>query len=351
MSNLVKNLAAVLIAILVCFGSLEIGFRLYFHNALDSYDKYRNIHLLPESGRVYGLQPKLPPPVKTNSLGFRGEEFTQTKPENTYRILMLGDSVIFGTGVDWDETVPYYLQSTLNANNKGLNIEVINLGIAGYNTSQEVATLREVGLALSPDLILLNICLNDSDPVKQVTKAGLRNTAEIGSIWDINLRTLVDSSYFLTFVKHQLLGALDESSYLYRALNSPDLFINNRVGETGWKIMKQDMETLLEITQKNNIPLGAIIYPYNSQIEERDDKHLPQIDLEAFWKTRQIPALNPIDVYRNAEQDMFSDSAVHLSPYGAARVADAISEFLTTSGFLPANKTASDREPRNLGLR
>ena len=42
-----------------------------------------------------------------NSLGFRGPEFSEIKPSNTYRIFMVGGSTMFGAGASSDEaTIP-----------------------------------------------------------------------------------------------------------------------------------------------------------------------------------------------------------------------------------------------------
>ena len=42
------------------------------------------------------------------------------------------------------------------------NTEVLNFGVSGYNTQQEVETLREKGLRYSPDLVVLAVCVNDA---------------------------------------------------------------------------------------------------------------------------------------------------------------------------------------------
>ena len=46
-----------------------------------------------------------------NNLGFRGTEFSEIKPSNTYRIFMVGGSTMFGSGESSDETtIPGILQ-------------------------------------------------------------------------------------------------------------------------------------------------------------------------------------------------------------------------------------------------
>ena len=39
--------------------------------------------------------------------------------------------------------------------------EIINTGVPGYNTVMEVATMRAKGLALEPDIVILNVVTND----------------------------------------------------------------------------------------------------------------------------------------------------------------------------------------------
>ena len=54
--------------------------------------------------------------VNINSLGFRGTEFTEIKPNNTFRIFLIGGSQMFGTGSTSDDTTPSAL---LPPNTKG----------------------------------------------------------------------------------------------------------------------------------------------------------------------------------------------------------------------------------------
>ena len=42
--------------------------------------------------------------IRTNSMGVRDREYDKKKPENTYRIIGLGDSVTFGANIDENET-------------------------------------------------------------------------------------------------------------------------------------------------------------------------------------------------------------------------------------------------------
>jgi lysophospholipase L1-like esterase len=102
-------------------------------------------------------------PGTSNSLGFRDREHTLEKPRGTYRIAVLGDSIAAGYGVERTEDVfPARLETNLHR--AGLPVEVLNFAVSGYNTEQEVETLRTRALAFAPDLVVVAYCHNDTRP-------------------------------------------------------------------------------------------------------------------------------------------------------------------------------------------
>jgi lysophospholipase L1-like esterase len=97
-----------------------------------------------------------------NSAGFRDYERQIPKPENHKRIIFLGDSTTAGNGVaELSQVFTAKLEEKLNGSSTDGRIEVLNLGVGGYQTLQEVETLREKGLKYEPDLVYLVFCLND----------------------------------------------------------------------------------------------------------------------------------------------------------------------------------------------
>jgi lysophospholipase L1-like esterase len=117
---------------------------------------------LPDSARAYALRPGLGPPFGTNAHGFRGEPVDVAKPAGVRRIVMLGDSITFGNSVAWNQTFSYVLQQILNERAGRREFEVLNLGVSGYNTAGSSYAAR-ARPQFSPDVIVLNVCLNDSD--------------------------------------------------------------------------------------------------------------------------------------------------------------------------------------------
>lgn len=102
--------------------------------------------------------------ISVNSDGFRGPEYPIVKPDNTFRIIMLGDSKTFSFMLPQTDTLAIQLEALLNQNSQSLHYEVLNFGVEGYNTLQELEQLKTKGLKYNPDLIILNYVLNDPEP-------------------------------------------------------------------------------------------------------------------------------------------------------------------------------------------
>jgi len=98
---------------------------------------------------------------RVNAQGFRANHDVQLEKRGKRRILLLGDSVAFGLGVDYEDTFGQLIETQLTAN--GMPTEVLNLSVLGYKTSQEVRMLERRGWQLNPDAVILAFCLNDFD--------------------------------------------------------------------------------------------------------------------------------------------------------------------------------------------
>ena len=98
---------------------------------------------------------------RSNSLGFRDREHDPSKPDGNHRIVVLGDSITQGFGLDdVDQIFTSIAEQSLRR--VGADVDVLNFGVNGYNTEQEVELLREKGLILKPDLVIVAYCMNDS---------------------------------------------------------------------------------------------------------------------------------------------------------------------------------------------
>ncbi len=113
-------------------------------------------------GTFYGV------PVSINSHGMRDREIPPKAPEE-FRILVMGDSVPFGIGVRFEDSVPRQLEQLLNENAEPRRTyRTLNMGVPSYNTEQQLIQLATVGLSLEPDMVILLFSVNDIEPKKWV---------------------------------------------------------------------------------------------------------------------------------------------------------------------------------------
>ncbi len=103
--------------------------------------------------------------VRSNSLGFRDDEIPMPKPAGRVRIAILGDSFTFGQGIEQNLVFPSVLETLLteSARPRGPTWDVVNLGLGGYSTRDEIVVLEHKVLPLDPDLVVLAYFLNDPD--------------------------------------------------------------------------------------------------------------------------------------------------------------------------------------------
>lgn len=253
--------------------------------------------------------------VVYNSIGFRDSEHPKLKPPGVRRVVIVGDSVTEGSGVEADEIFSSWLQRIL-----GPQYEVINLGMSGLNTPQEVHILEVEGLDYDPDVVILNFVLNDCDFFSEFHAAKQfvqDKDAKIGLLGDIGIdpriKRLLKSSAFVYFLKSRvehLIGMVTgkgESNY-YLNLWSQD-YCHQRIAE--------GFEKLTDLQARNSFQVHVLIWPllveYNpyafAHIHERvkqeaEKRGFQVLDLyEAFASTsyRKLQLTAEDNVHPNGE--------------------------------------------------
>ncbi len=113
--------------------------------------------------------------VRTNRDGLRSPPVPERHPSE-FRILSLGESTTFGTGVEDHETYSARLEDLLAASQTSRSYRVLNAGTPAHSSYQFQAYLRNHGFEHQPDLVLLYSEVNDYLP------ASLRDSSnnEIG---------------------------------------------------------------------------------------------------------------------------------------------------------------------------
>ncbi|HEV2913295.1 MAG TPA: SGNH/GDSL hydrolase family protein [Pyrinomonadaceae bacterium] len=98
--------------------------------------------------------------VRINSDGLRDREHPKAKPPNTLRIAVIGDSYAEALQVPQENAFWAVLEQKLQQCRKfeDYRVEVINFGVSGYGTAQELITLRTKVWDYAPDIVLLAVC-------------------------------------------------------------------------------------------------------------------------------------------------------------------------------------------------
>ena len=120
--------------------------------------------------------------VHVNTLGFRGPEITENKSQGVRRILILGDSTVYGHGVADDKVFAQVLNQSL-----GPNVEVINLGVPGYSTEQTLNLMDMRGWQLSPDLIIIANLWSDNNFDSFVDKTIISRQLDAETPWALTV--------------------------------------------------------------------------------------------------------------------------------------------------------------------
>ena len=96
--------------------------------------------------------------LNVNSLGFRGKErrLSDERAPGRLRVYCLGSSTTFGWGATTDgATYPAQLEEYLKMMLPKLNVEVINAGVPGNSSNDELKILEADLVALKPDIVVI----------------------------------------------------------------------------------------------------------------------------------------------------------------------------------------------------
>jgi len=97
-----------------------------------------------------------------NNHGFRGPEIFIEKPDDTYRIFVVGGSTTFSIRALSDQhTIPGYLQQKFDEAGLDKKIEVINAGIGSMTSNDELQLVKTKIVTYDPDLIIIYDGYND----------------------------------------------------------------------------------------------------------------------------------------------------------------------------------------------
>lgn len=257
---------------------------------------------------------------RSNSLGFRDREHPIEKVPGVRRILVLGDSVTMGLYVDRAEDVfTAVLERRLGE--RGAAVEVLNFGVSGYNTQQEVATLVGKGLPYRPDLVVLQYSLNDVEEMNGGIVRRLREREEqSGGVDGTLLAPLLLESDLVRFLYFRVFAG-DLRQRKERRDSALDHLARDTVTES--------FAELAAVAAREGFDVIVAVFP---QFETYDERlyaaHERVAELATSHGFAVVDLLDPlVECYRSVGQEVAIDS-MHPSAAGHRCAGETLAEFL-----------------------
>ncbi len=346
--------ALVVIATLASLVALEIGLRVVGDGSASG--GLRGLHQArPDTDWLYGLRPgahvrlEEPAPVdyEINADGWRGRRYPRTKPPGAFRIVVLGDSVAFGYGVAAESAFPAQLEWLATRRAPEAQIEVLNLGVGGYNPYNEAALFADAGVAFQPDLVLIQFCINDlNDPTLHFdasTQLALpklpdlafpnpatRSEAEVADSW-------CSKSRLCDWVTSRTESEFDREVWL-EAFAPRDRDTN----DVEWRWLAARYGEIAEQAARIGARVAVVAFPYPAQLDDQADANL-QRRLAAIGRSGGWQTIDLLPAFRTADDaELFLD-LWHPSKLGHQLAAQHILDTLACSGLLPAALACAER--------
>lgn len=116
--------------------------------------------------------------VTVNGAGLRGPRELGPKLPGRHRLVFLGDSYVFGHGVEaherFGDQVEDYLREA-GVRPGGDETEVLSIGLSGWNLAQELAYIIPRLSEVEPDTLVMVICENDVAPNLPFSNGGVES--------------------------------------------------------------------------------------------------------------------------------------------------------------------------------
>lgn len=243
---------------------------------------------------VYGA------PVAINRQGLRDDEYPYAKVTNQKRILVLGDSVAFGYGVPAQDTFAKQWEKLLRTD-PGVEWQVINAGVPGYTTVQEVRWFEVEGLRYQPDAVILTYVMNDPEEVHTLDANGqivpLPADQFYRAIYDILPRPVLPFtrySYLMKFLDRWFQFAEPGWHEVHDRLTR---FFNEAIfDQPGWPCCQEALLWLRDLCREREMFLLVAIYPtmYRLHSVEEHPFALHYQKVQDFLEAHDIPSLLPL---------------------------------------------------------
>ncbi|MBN8550095.1 MAG: SGNH/GDSL hydrolase family protein [Deltaproteobacteria bacterium] len=227
----IKRAAAVLFGVFAALIVFEIGFRIA-NSTLHTPSKWRDrpaVYYLPEASHN------------------RDQLYSPAKSPGTFRIIVIGDSFTEPGENQYDDSFSKRLERMLNLNKEQPRVEVLNWGVPGSSTAQQALLVQRAVSNFNPDLVVLQITLNDPEfaPYRETHNLKNKGTQKEG---------LLAHWKSLAFLRSRIANSQSREAYVQYY---QDLFDQSAT----WNHFSGAVQKIEKITSTANVPLLAVLFP------------------------------------------------------------------------------------------
>jgi len=200
---------------------------------------------------------------RSNSLGFRGPEYSPKPESGRVRILLTGDSVAMGDGVDEAERYSSLLPDVLAGEHR---VEVINAAVSGANIDDAMNRLAKGIEAYSPDIAVYGFTINDIDG-----PAYRSASAEVKQAWRERRRgPFPESRSAALRLLSQRIGALSAARSPRETWYAVEVFDNYDRNPEAWRALTEGFGRFARILEEYDLCGHVFVHTH---LNELGDDH------------------------------------------------------------------------------
>jgi hypothetical protein len=276
--------------------------------------------------------------IYTDGNGFRTSRTPSASTAQAPALLILGDSFPFGMGVNYEDSIPGYIDAAVAG-----KYRILNTGVPGYGPTQYRQVLeRELKRNTSIAAVLVITYMGNDFHDCIWKKTGNVTNGILGN-------------------ERSLRSAIKQNSHLYRlTANSLHRFSENKIQanpyihqlyrEQDWNDKLKDARNIYEkefiamrdLCQQHNLPLLTAIIPTAAAVDKpQSEAYLPVTKAKSIFDNNRIPFVDATP--KLAESGMrktYFSWDQHLSPAGNRLTADAIVAAFEAASSPPRPATA-----------
>ena len=263
---------------------MEVSTRIFWHPQKQE-EKTQDIVLVGTNKQVEYKGIK----YVTNSLGLRNEEINFKKQNNEYRILLLGDSFVWGSGLRKKNLISTKLAELLKT--PSTQFTVINGGISNMNTTDEYLQLKLLSKNYDPDFIILFFFTNDvlerdqSGKTKKMTsfrqriKEYLRSKSRFAAL-----------TYYL--YKAKMVSNIGSPKFLL-----PSDYFNLDESKPGWTAFKEATMNIHRYCVNHGLNFIFVMIPTLTSLDKNYPYHELRKKTKLFLNNNRITHIDLFDAF------------------------------------------------------